>query len=187
MESNQPSRSSGIQTPSMEGQISATDLVTTILEQAIQTVDPRYVHIFNTTASLLDPQQGEDPVTGRPLRENVTSDSITNPSRLASRRLSQFVLNSVRESVSTNIGQQGEMTDVPVTLSEDLLDLVKVTYVYEDNCCICLDDIKNEHAKELPCKHLFHTHCIDNWLLNEKVTCPMCRVDLRETLNISNP
>ena len=160
---------------------SAADLVSTILEQAIQTVDPRYVHLFNTTASLLSPQDGED------IGRTITRDSVVNPTRLASRRLSQFVLNSVRESVTMNNAQQGEMTDVPVTLSEDLVDKVKITYVYEDNCCICLDDIKNEHAKELPCKHLFHTHCIDNWLLNEKVTCPMCRVDLRDTLNNNNP
>ncbi|XP_022867876.1 NEP1-interacting protein 2-like [Olea europaea var. sylvestris] len=40
-------------------------------------------------------------------------------------------------------------------------------------------DFKNrESAKMLPsCRHFFHVHCIDEWLLRQG-TCPMCRREI---------
>jgi len=32
------------------------------------------------------------------------------------------------------------------------------------------------------CGHLFHINCIDTWL-EENITCPVCRTDLREIEN----
>ena len=32
----------------------------------------------------------------------------------------------------------------------------------------------------LPCSHMFHETCIKNWL-NQKKTCPMCKLDIVET------
>ena len=34
----------------------------------------------------------------------------------------------------------------------------------------------------LDCKHIFHRRCIKHWLLQEKVTCPVCRKDVREMI-----
>ncbi|PTD02055.1 hypothetical protein HYE67_000015 [Fusarium culmorum] len=45
-------------------------------------------------------------------------------------------------------------------------------------CSICTDDFLNGvRIRSLPCGHLFHPKCIDPWLLERAVTCPMCRVD----------
>ncbi|AQK70414.1 E3 ubiquitin-protein ligase ATL6 [Zea mays] len=43
-------------------------------------------------------------------------------------------------------------------------------------CAICLADVdKEEAAKQLPlCLHVFHRHCIDQWLRGHS-TCPICR------------
>lgn len=41
-----------------------------------------------------------------------------------------------------------------------------------DNCVICLEAINNEH--KLPCNHIFHKDCIDQWKIG---TCPICRYD----------
>lgn len=54
----------------------------------------------------------------------------------------------------------------------------------EDDCPICLDTIgkSNTHdaqpkTRKLTCNHLFHAHCIENWLSNasKKHECPVCR------------
>uniref|UniRef100_T1J8S5 RING-type domain-containing protein n=1 Tax=Strigamia maritima TaxID=126957 RepID=T1J8S5_STRMM len=54
----------------------------------------------------------------------------------------------------------------------------------EKNCVICLEEQKCKQAvKDLPCKHVFHSECIDNWLL-ANYNCPLCRTDLRQNPNI---
>ncbi|XP_075747877.1 E3 ubiquitin-protein ligase ARK2C-like [Rhipicephalus microplus] len=55
----------------------------------------------------------------------------------------------------------------------------------EDNvekCTICLSELEdNEEVRRLPCMHLFHIVCVDQWLTTNK-RCPICRVDIEEHL-----
>ncbi|XP_076366065.1 uncharacterized protein LOC143254993 [Tachypleus tridentatus] len=55
----------------------------------------------------------------------------------------------------------------------------------EDNiekCTICLSEFEdNEDVRRLPCMHLFHIVCVDQWLTTNK-RCPICRVDIEEHL-----
>jgi len=46
-------------------------------------------------------------------------------------------------------------------------------------CCICFEDLQDgERVRAIrKCQHLFHTACIDPWLLR-KAECPMCRTRL---------
>ena len=47
-----------------------------------------------------------------------------------------------------------------------------------DKCTICLCEFDDgEDVRRLPCMHLFHVACVDQWLtLNKR--CPICRVDI---------
>lgn len=51
----------------------------------------------------------------------------------------------------------------------------------QTECGICLDGFYDEETslettlRTLPCKHTFHSHCIDPWLLKRSVTCPICK------------
>lgn len=46
-------------------------------------------------------------------------------------------------------------------------------------CCICLDEIVvHRTVTRLPCAHLFHSHCIGDWLQYHRCTCPVCRYEL---------
>jgi E3 ubiquitin-protein ligase RNF13 len=41
-------------------------------------------------------------------------------------------------------------------------------------CSICLEDYNGgEMLRRLPCRHLFHTNCIDTWLSQRHPVCPM--------------
>ncbi|KAK1392153.1 RING-type domain-containing protein [Heracleum sosnowskyi] len=50
----------------------------------------------------------------------------------------------------------------------------------EGQCAVCLNAME---AKELTrdlhnCSHVFHKQCLDAWIDNNNVTCPLCRADL---------
>ena len=52
-----------------------------------------------------------------------------------------------------------------------------------DKCTICLSEFEDsEDVRRLPCMHLFHTACVDQWLSSNK-RCPICRVDIEALLN----
>ncbi|CAO3634949.1 unnamed protein product [Mucor hiemalis] len=47
-----------------------------------------------------------------------------------------------------------------------------------DECIICLEEYsEGEIIRTLPCKHLFHSTCIQAWL-NRKHFCPICKYDV---------
>ena len=84
---------------------------------------------------------------------------------------------------------QNSYDDVKITLNDEQFNKLKTISIYSDNlehyvqkqCNICMDHYKLEDTLiQLYCNHLFHKTCIREWLCKEKVTCPVCRKDMRE-------
>ncbi|MCO5611377.1 hypothetical protein L7F22_065630 [Adiantum nelumboides] len=48
------------------------------------------------------------------------------------------------------------------------------------DCSVCLQEFhKDQEVRLLPfCRHLFHRGCLDRWLEQEQLTCPVCRSSL---------
>ena len=47
-------------------------------------------------------------------------------------------------------------------------------------CNICLEDFKTgTNVRQLPCEHIFHPSCIDEWLSRHSCVCPNCKMNLR--------
>ncbi|XP_032676346.1 uncharacterized protein LOC116846522 isoform X2 [Odontomachus brunneus] len=52
-----------------------------------------------------------------------------------------------------------------------------------EKCTICLCEFEDcENVRRLPCMHLFHIDCVDQWLCTNK-RCPICRVDIETFLH----
>jgi hypothetical protein len=50
-----------------------------------------------------------------------------------------------------------------------------------EKCPICWEDFTTRiTVKELPCGHIFHPNCIDEWLKGYNLMCPYCKKDIRE-------
>jgi hypothetical protein len=48
-----------------------------------------------------------------------------------------------------------------------------------DKCIICQEDFNyGEKTKLLPCGHIFHIECVDQWLIKEK-KCPFCNEEIK--------
>ena len=51
----------------------------------------------------------------------------------------------------------------------------------EKQCSICLDDFEpSSKIRLINCKHLFHSECLDTWLLQHDYKCPHCRKKVAE-------
>lgn len=82
--------------------------------------------------------------------------------------------------------QEENLEDVKVTIDE--IAFHKLTNTVNKaqcdkmaRCSICLDSIKRGSlVTSLKCQHEFHLPCIKQWLTEYKVTCPICRKDVRE-------
>lgn len=67
----------------------------------------------------------------------------------------------------------------PKTVSTNFLQSLTVIVVEEakilgELCSICMEIYQaSEKAKRLPCNHMFHVSCIDNWLSNASLNCPL--------------
>ncbi|XP_057453111.1 uncharacterized protein LOC130744971 [Lotus japonicus] len=50
-----------------------------------------------------------------------------------------------------------------------------------DRCAICVEQFKNgEQIQPFGvCVHVFHSSCLNSWLLTGKTTCPVCRQGLK--------
>merc|ERR1712142_1330810 len=45
----------------------------------------------------------------------------------------------------------------------------------DKSCSVCLEDFERGISiRTLPCRHFFHSQCIERWLKNH-TKCPMCR------------
>ncbi|XP_028852692.1 E3 ubiquitin-protein ligase RNF165 isoform X2 [Denticeps clupeoides] len=65
--------------------------------------------------------------------------------------------------------------ELKLGMDEDELDT-------DEKCTICLSMLEDgEDVRRLPCMHLFHQACVDQWLATSK-KCPICRVDIETQL-----
>lgn len=92
----------------------------------------------------------------------------------------------------TDLQNLTDLQDVKVTLKQEQFDKLFTNVINDTNkeeymnkeCNICMDEYKlNDNIVKLSCNHIFHKDCIKNWLCNERVTCPICRKDIRDEIN----
>ena len=69
---------------------------------------------------------------------------------------------------------------------EEIINFIPTSIIKEENklnnnnykCMICLSNFKiGDKESILPCLHIFHSKCIEKWILRAK-TCPICKFDI---------
>lgn len=110
-------------------------------------------------------------------QEGATKEDVERLTKYKFRRLGKFEKQNgeIQESFG---GVMTECdTDTPI---EHVLPL-------EDaECCICLCPYEDGiELRELPCRHHFHSVCIDKWLYMN-ATCPLCKFNILKNGNQSS-
>ncbi|KAI5591801.1 hypothetical protein BDE02_04G108200 [Populus trichocarpa] len=97
------------------------------------------------------------------------------------RQIFQHAINdvfAVRAAIrSTNQDGNSNTTARRLPASRDAIDAMPRITVQEggNDCAICLNDIGiGSELREMPCKHGFHSGCIEQWLRIHG-SCPVCR------------
>lgn len=74
-------------------------------------------------------------------------------------------LDSYRENLFV-VDDQRKVNLNPIVLKEEK----------EEECHLCLENMRvGEEVMILPCQHLFHSQCVNELIIHQHITCPLCR------------
>lgn len=85
-----------------------------------------------------------------------------------------------REMLNNNQEDRPGPPPEPVSAIQDLekIRLTQAHLASDSHCPVCKDDFEvGVEVKVMPCKHFYHSKCIDPWLYLHN-TCPVCRYEL---------
>ena len=144
-----------------------------------QTIVQQFSGNSSNFGNMMDPMMMNDPFSMG--FSNFSGNQRTNRLMIPFLNLSnmggmedifQSIMNRMRNH--ENPTDQQILDELPETQIEDVTKLDPE----KKNCVICLEDFKNgDKATVLPCIHLFHTPCVQNWLKTQNC-CPICKFKL---------
>ena len=126
-------------------------------------------------------------INGQTVESNVRPNNLTDVLSTMTSDIIQSIFGSQLPSSVEELVGDLPLEDVKVTLSSEQFDKLERVPLHKcllQTCHVCMDEFEEQNdttknAVKLPCSHIFHEHCIKQWLCNEKVTCPVCRADVR--------
>ncbi|KAJ1929494.1 hypothetical protein IWQ60_001106 [Tieghemiomyces parasiticus] len=84
----------------------------------------------------------------------------------------------------SNAVASSDIKQAPDQQAHDIVPMAKLDKVCgnpdttTETCPICLDDIeRGQLVRQLPCNHVYHVECIDEWLTEKASVCPTCKYD----------
>ncbi|ERN14579.1 hypothetical protein AMTR_s00038p00135070 [Amborella trichopoda] len=95
---------------------------------------------------------------------------------------SDYFMDSRLEALIEQLTQNDRRGPPPASRSSiDAMPTIKITQRHlrgDSHCPVCKDKFEiGIEAREMPCKHIYHSDCIVPWLVQHN-SCPVCRQEL---------
>lgn len=115
--------------------------------------------------------------------ENDANEDFAETERIFINIMPLFINIGMFNSLHNFININGpNMENVTVTTDKKSLDRIQkniITPEMKETCTICMDDMKiGDEYYNLSCRHVFHTECINEYLLNYNHVCPLCKEEI---------
>ena len=145
---------------------------------------PHFIHMSSSGGVLIgyQPLSARDPFRAQP--------RLTAPVRSYHSRV-QFLDRSLEDIVRF----EESLLGLSRGASQEAIEAHTLPYRYGggaaaqagEKCTICLCEFgEGEAVRRLPCMHLFHIECVDQWLPTNR-RCPICRVDIENKQSVEAP
>lgn len=114
-------------------------------------------------------------VNGAHGSSNGSYEQYSRNSSLTTEAISQFPKNHVVISLSRETSQVTNYENE----DEEMGGMAAVEVEEDEMCPICIQSYSNhDEVRTLPCKHFFHSNCVDEWL-ERSSSCPICATELQ--------
>jgi len=138
------------------------------------------VHRFRASRAAQRDRAPEDVVKNLPWR-------VWNGTRWEKSDGTPHVNSPSKTGDATNAVPKSDQTEGAGNVEDEELDRVEQGssrihlpwYTTQGECAICLEEFAvGDKVRVLPCEHVFHMNEIDDWLINRKKLCPVCKMDV---------
>ena len=78
------------------------------------------------------------------------------------------------------VGNNKHCHNCHMCINQEVFDTHQCTNNYDNNCCICHEDMKysRDNAMALPCNHTIHSKCYQEYITSGNYQCPLCKRSL---------
>ena len=116
-------------------------------------------------------RERKEPVVVQRIQPELTTEEIIARDLETLRNIEQYQV--------PQLGNEDRDLEKAIELSKkDMPTNAIKSHLFYDECVICKEKFKSQDTvKDLPCRHIFHAVCIDQWLLTHKL-CPVCKINV---------
>ena len=125
-------------------------------------------------------------IRSRPARRRRRNRTINVNRNDMTQHINEYIINYDSENDPENPENPEDIVDIDWIKVTDQKVITKIADAGIP-CCICLESINpDECMGQLPCEHIYHYNCIEEWLMKTEYeqSCPLCKAPISQEIDV---